>query len=132
MKVIARSRNLAISAQKLRLQASGMSGQRVENALQQLAVRSQKGAGMVFDTITSATANAENNNNLKRAALSIDEIRVDEASKLKRWRPRSRGMTAPIAHQRAHLKVVLSDQTPQLQTNNTVSKKAKPKREVKK
>lgn len=130
MKVIARSRNLAISAQKLRLQIDGVGGLRVETALQQLAVRSQKGAGMVFDTISSATANAENNNNLKRATLFVDEIRVDEASKLKRWRPRSRGMTAPISHQRAHLKVVLSDQAPESKSVNT--KDTKSKREVKK
>ena len=77
MKVQARSRNLAISAQKLRLQVSGISGERVENVLQQLAMRSQKGAGMVFDTISSAAANAENNNNLKRATLTIEEIRVN-------------------------------------------------------
>ena len=130
MKVIARSRNLAISAQKLRLQIDGIGGQKVEAALQQLAVRSQKGAGMVFDTISSATANAENNNNLKKATLFIDEIRVDEGAKLKRWRPRSRGMTAPITHQRAHLKVVLSDQTPK--AKQTTAKDTKSKKEVKK
>lgn len=130
MKVIARSRNLSISAQKLRLQIDGVGGQRVETVLQQLAVRSQKGAGMVYETISSATANAENNNNLKRSTLFVDEIRVDEASKLKRWRPRSRGMTAPIAHQRAHLKVVLSDQVPESKPVNT--KDTKSKREVKK
>ena len=130
MKVQARSRNLALSAQKLRLQVSGVSGKRVENVLQQLAMRSQKGAGMVFDTISSAAANAENNNNLKRATLTIDEIRVDEASKLKRWRPRSRGMTAPISHQRAHLKVVLTDQAPE--PKDKITKKVNPKREVKK
>lgn len=130
MKVQARSRNLAISAQKLRLQVSGISGERVENVLQQLAMRSQKGAGMVFDTISSAAANAENNNNLKRATLTIEEIRVDEASKLKRWRPRSRGMTAPISHQRAHLKVVLTDQTMEPKNKNT--NEVKSKREVKK
>lgn len=130
MKVIAKSRNLAISAQKLRLQIDGVGGQRVENALAQLAVRSQKGAGMVFDTISSAAANAENNNNLKRSNLYIDEIRVDEAAKLKRWRPRSRGMTAPISHQRAHLKVVLSDEV--TESKSQVAKDTKSKQEVKK
>lgn len=130
MKVMARSRNLAISAQKLRLQTVGIRGQQVEIALQQLAVRTQKGAGMVFDTITSATANAQNNNNLKKTSLFVDEIRVDEAAKLKRWRPRSRGMTAPIAHQRSHLKVVLSDQVPE--SKSIKQEDAKSKKEVKK
>jgi len=130
MKVIARSRNLAISAQKLRLQINGISGQKVETALQQLAVRTQKGAGMVFDTISSASANAQNNNNLKKENLFIDEIRVDEGAKLKRWRPRSRGMTAPITHQRSHLKVVLSDQLPDIK--QVSAQDTKSKKEVKK
>ncbi len=124
MKVQAIGRNLQISAQKLRVSVNGLSGQSVTVAMQQLSVRPQKGAIMAFDVVKSAVANAENNNNVQKAQLIIDEIRVDQATKLKRWRPRSRGMTAPIEHQRAHLMVVLSDQP---KTENLKSKADKPK-----
>ncbi len=124
MKVQAVGRNLQISAQKLRVSVSGLSGQSVTVAMQQLSVRPQKGAIMAFDVVKSAVANAENNNNAQPSQLVIDEIRVDQATKLKRWRPRSRGMTAPIEHQRAHLMVVLSDQP---KPKNIKAKVDKPK-----
>lgn len=137
MKVQAVGRNLQISAQKLRLSIDGLSGQSVTVAMQQLSVRPQKGAIMAFDVVKSALANAENNNNAQSSQLIIDEIRVDQATKLKRWRPRSRGMTAPIEHQRAHLMVVLSDQPKPVSTkpkavSPKTSKAATKKTEVKK
>jgi len=110
MKTQARIRNLDISAQKLRLQTAGFTGGSVTSALTQLSVRPHKGAAMVFDAIKSAVANAEHNNNLQKSNLMIAEIRVDQGAKLKRWRPRSRGMAAPIIHPKAHLTVVLSEQ----------------------
>ncbi|MCX6805479.1 MAG: 50S ribosomal protein L22 [Candidatus Saccharibacteria bacterium] len=110
MKVQAKARNLSISAQKLRLSANGLRGSSVQDALQHLASRPQKGSAMVFDALRSAIANAEHNNSLKSAQLTIDEIRVDQGAKLKRWRPRSKGMTAPIVHPKAHLTIVLTDQ----------------------
>lgn len=109
MKVQAQARNLHISAQKLRLSINGLRGQTSLNAMQYLSAQPQKGAVMAFDVVKSAVANAEHNHNALRTKLVIDEVRVDQATKLKRWRPRSRGMTAPIEHQRAHLTVVLSD-----------------------
>jgi large subunit ribosomal protein L22 len=108
MKVLAKARNLNISAQKLRLSINGLRGSDVKVAMQSLAVQPQKGAGMVFDAIHSAVANAENNYNLKSNQLIIDEIKVDQGGKLKRWRPRSKGMTSPIMHPKAHLTVILS------------------------
>ncbi len=134
MRVHAIGRNLKISAQKLRVSIDGMSGQSVNVALQQLAAKPQKGATMAFDVLKSASANATNNNSANITQLVIDEIRVDQATKLKRWRPRSRGMTAPIEHQRAHLTIVVSDQPnskTKLDKNNTNNKSAS-KTEVKK
>ncbi|MEI8073007.1 MAG: 50S ribosomal protein L22 [Candidatus Saccharibacteria bacterium] len=109
MKVLAKSRNLSISAQKLRLSINGLRGVDVRSAMQSLAAQPKKGSGMVFDTIHSAVANAEHNYNLKSNQLIIDEIKVDQGGKLKRWRPRSKGMTSPIIHPQAHLTVVLSE-----------------------
>lgn len=110
MKVRAVSRELKISAQKLRLVVDLVRGNRVQTAMEQLSVMPQKGARMVYGAIHSAVANAEHNYNLARTNLVIDEIRVDQGSHYKRMRPRARGRGAQIIHPMAHLTVVLDDQ----------------------
>lgn len=111
MKALAIARNLPISAQKLRLSTTGLKGLSVQASLEQLAAQPQKGSGMVFETIKSARANAEHNFSLKAATLVIDEIRVDQGPQLKRWRPRSKGMTAAIMHPKAHITVILTERS---------------------
>ncbi len=128
MRVQAKSRNLTISAQKLRLCTAGLRGMSVDLAMQQLAVTPKKGSIMVFDALKSASANAVNNNKLNKSELVIEEIKVDQAGKLKRWRPRSRGMASPIEHPKAHLTVVVGNEA----INKPAKSDKKPKKEVKK
>ncbi len=109
MKVTAKARGLKISARKLRNSADLIRNARVIEAEQLLAATPKKGAVMVADALKSAVANAENNHNLRKSGLRIAEIRVDEGSARKTWRPRSRGMAHPILHRSAHLTVVVSD-----------------------
>ena len=110
MKTQAHIKYLKISARKLRLSADTIRGDRVPEAEQKLASMSQKGASFVADGLKSAVANAENNHNARKSTLRIAEIKVDEGPKLKRWRPRSRCMAAPILHRMAHLTVILTDE----------------------
>ena len=109
MKVSANIKYLRISAQKLRLSADLVRGQRALSAQEQLQVMPQKSAKMIAAALKSAIANAENNFSLNPASLTIGQINVDGATKLKRGRPRSRGMTHPISHPMAHLKIILDD-----------------------
>lgn len=134
MKVSASARNLDISAQKLRLNITGLRGLSVQASLEQLASQPQKGAGMVFETIKSARANATHNFNLNPSTLIIDEIRVDQGPQLKRWRPRSKGMTAAIAHPKAHVMVILTERVadkPATSDKKTRTAKTTKKAEVK-
>lgn len=110
MKTQAHIKYLKISARKLRLSADTVRGARVAQAEQLLAAQPQKGAVLVAAALKSAVANAENNHNARKSALRIAEIKVDEGPKLKRWRPRSRGMTASILHRMAHLTVTVTDE----------------------
>lgn len=110
MKVQAVSRELKISAQKLRLVADVVRGKQANRALEELVVMPHKGARMVYDTVHSAMASAEHNYNLTRASLTIDEIRVDQGAHYKRFRPRARGRASQVIHPMAHLTVVLNDQ----------------------
>ena len=109
MKVVAKSRYLKVSAQKLRLSADVVRGQRALDARNSLRAMNQKTAGFVAEALAIVTANAENNHNLNANTMTISEIRVDEGPKLKRARPRSKGMSAPILHPMSHLTIVLDD-----------------------
>lgn len=109
MKVAAKSRYLKISPQKLRQAAALARNQQAGEAMDVLRVTNKKAAGIVYETLKSAMANAENNHNLNSRNLTVDEIRVDTGPKLKRYRPRSRGMAHKIIHPMSHLTVILDD-----------------------
>lgn len=107
MKVAANIKYLKISAQKLRLGADMVRGQRAIDAQELLGSMPQKSARLVASAIKSAVANAENNYSLNSASLVISEIRVDQGPRLKRGMPRAKGAYGRIEHPMAHLKVVL-------------------------
>lgn len=113
MKVVAKAKYLKTSAQKLRLSADLVRGQKVNDALAVLKVTNKKTAGFVYEAIKSAASNAENNHNLNRNSLVIDKISVDQGPRLNRVRPRSRGMAHSIIHPMAHITVVLDEETKQ-------------------
>jgi large subunit ribosomal protein L22 len=110
MKAQANIKYLKISARKLRLSADLVRGLRVAQAEQVLAATPTKGATMVAEALKSVVANAENNQNARKSTLIIAEIKVNEGPTLKRFRPRSRGMAAPILHRMSHLQVVVTDE----------------------
>lgn len=130
MKVQAKAKYLKISAQKLRLAADLVRDMDVVAAQSLLVNTNKKAAGLVNDTIKSAVANAENNLNLSRKKLTIDEIRVDEGPSLKRFRPRARGSAGRIEHKMAHLTVILDDK-PITQTTKTSKQPALTPKEAK-
>ncbi len=131
MKTRAVAKYLKISPAKLRLSADLVRGRRIVEAENILAATPKKGAVMVSEALKSAVANAENNHNLRKAALSVAEIRVDEGPKLKRYRPRSRGSAAPVWHRMAHLTVVVSDDVTDKKPVGVTKSGAKPTKDTK-
>ena len=124
MKVAANIKYLKISAQKLRLGADMVRGQRAVEAQELLSNMPQKSARMVAQAIKSAVANAENNYNLTGSNLVISEIKVDQGPRLKRGMPRAKGAYGRIEHPMAHLKVVLDSGDEQAKP----AEKAEPKK----
>ncbi|QQS26595.1 50S ribosomal protein L22 [bacterium] len=110
MKTQASIKYLKISARKLRLAADLVRDMPVAQAEQVLSATPKKAAVMVAEALKSAVANAENNHNARKSTLRIAEIKVDEGPTLKRFRPRSRGMAAPILHRMSHLTIVVTDE----------------------
>ena len=109
MKVHAITRNVRMSAQKVREVVRQIQGM---NALQAVAVLSavpRKSARIVEKTLKSAIANAENNNNMKPEGLIVREAVAGQARSLKRFVAKARGSAGPILKRSCHVKIVVSD-----------------------
>ncbi len=110
MEVKAVQKNTGLPASKVRPLADMIRGKQVEQALALLRFTPTPKAKVVAKVVKSAAANAENNFQMDPAELKIVRITVDEATSLRRYRPRSRGRVSPIRKQSSHITVVVADQ----------------------
>ena len=110
MEVQAITRNVRMSAQKMREVVRQVQGLPALQAQAVLAVVPRKGARFVAKTLKSAIANAENNNGLKPETLRIKEAVAGTAATIRRFTPKARGSAGPILKRSCHIKTVLSDQ----------------------
>jgi large subunit ribosomal protein L22 len=62
-----------------------------------------------LQTLKSAIANAENNNNLRPDKLVVQEAVVGEGATLKRFTPRARGSASPIRKRTSHIRIIVTD-----------------------
>jgi large subunit ribosomal protein L22 len=109
MEVQAITKNVRMSAQKMREVVRQIQGLPAAHAVAALAVTPRKGARLVAKTLKSAIANAENNNNLDPATLIVKEAVAGTATSFKRMIPKARGSAGPIVKRNCHIKIVLSD-----------------------
>jgi len=109
MEVHAITKNVRMSAQKMREVVRQIQGLPAAHAVAALAVTPRKGARLVAKTLKSAIANAENNNNLDPATLIVKEAVAGTATSFKRMIPKARGSAGPIVKRNCHIKIVLSD-----------------------
>ncbi|MGA2864268.1 MAG: uL22 family ribosomal protein [Verrucomicrobiota bacterium] len=116
MKVQAISRNVRMSAQKMREVVRQIQGLPAARAQAVLAVVPRKGARVVAKTLKSALANAEDLKTHKPEynALKTDRLRVQEAvaqnaTTTRTFTPKARGSAGPILKRRCHVKITLSD-----------------------
>jgi large subunit ribosomal protein L22 len=110
MQARARQQYIRSSPRKMRIVADVVRGKNVQEALAQLHFMPQKAARPIERTIQSAVANLLDQNQDERVdetALVVQQILVDEAPYLKRWRPVSRGRAHPILKRSSHLTVVV-------------------------
>ena len=110
MEVFAITKNIPMSAQKMREVVRQIQGLPALQAQSILAVVPRKGARYVAKTLKSAIANAENNNKLRPETLRIKEAVAGTATSLKRFTPKARGSAGPIIKRRCHIKITLSDE----------------------
>ena len=110
MEVFAITKNIPMSAQKMREVVRQIQGLPALQAQAVLAIVPRKGARVVAKTLKSAIANAENNNKLRPETLRIKEAVAGAATTLKRFQPKARGSAGPILKRRCHIKITLSDE----------------------
>ena len=109
MDVKAIAKEIRISPIKLRLVADLVRGKNTNEALDILNNYNSKSSRVIKKVVSSAVANATNNNNLDANKLYIKEIRVDMASTLNRRMPGSRGKIDKFFHRRSHVTVVVAE-----------------------
>ena len=109
MEVHATTRNVRMSAQKMREVVRQIQGMNALQAQAVLAVVPRKSARFVAKTLKSAIANAENNNGLKPEVLRIKEAVAQTATTLRRFTPKARGSAGPILKRNCHVRIVLSN-----------------------
>ena len=109
MQVHAITKNIRMSAQKMREVVRQIQGMNAVQAQAVLAVVPRKSARFVAKTLKSAIANAENNKGLKAEALRVKEALAQTATTMRRFTPKARGSAGPILKRNCHVKIVLSD-----------------------
>ena len=117
MQVQAITKNVRMSAQKMREVVRQIQGLSAAAAAAVLAVVPRKGARVVAKTLQSAVANAEDLKAHKEdfAGLKTENLRVlsavaGTATTVKRFTPKARGSAGPILKRNCHVKIVLSDE----------------------
>jgi large subunit ribosomal protein L22 len=110
MQVHAITKNIRMSAQKMREVVRQIQGLPAVQAQAILAVVPRKGARFVAKTLKSAIANAENNNKANIETLRIKEAVAQTATTLKRFTPKARGSAGPILKRNCHVKITLTDE----------------------
>ena len=117
MEVHAITKNVRMSAQKMREVVRQIQGLPAAHAQAVLAVVPRKGARFVAKTLKSAIANAEDlkehkkeYNGMRTDRLVVKEALAQTASTLRRFAPKARGSAGPIIKRRSHIRIVLSDE----------------------
>ena len=109
MEVRALSRNVRISPEKARHVSRLIQGKSAVEALAIVDLSPRKAAVLIGDTLRSAVANAENNNDVNRKALTVKAALVSPGPIIRRFRARARGSAGRIRKRTSHIEVILTD-----------------------
>lgn len=100
-------RHLRLSPRKVRRIASSIRGLHAAHAESLLEHTPHRAARPLIKLLRSAVANAEVLGVGEKATLLIKQIEVSQGRTLSRARPRSRGMSHPIARRSSHIILVV-------------------------
>lgn len=101
---------IRLSPQKCRLVAAQIRTKPVGRALEILEFSPKKAAKSVKKVLDSAIANAEHNEGANIDDLWVDQVMIDQAPMLKRFRPRAKGRGVSILKRNCHITLSVSDE----------------------
>lgn len=101
--VKAKTKNVQISPQKLRLVADVVRGMNAQKALDLLKFMNNKGAIFIRKTLATATANAKDLFAANSESLVINKLTVDDGIKYRRPRFGSRGRVSMLTKRRSNI-----------------------------
>ena len=109
MEVQAVTKYVRISPQKANEVACLIRGMSASAALDALKFMPRKAARILYKTLQSAVANAENNAHLDVDDLIVKSAEVGGGPRLKRHMAVARGSAHPLLKRTSHLRIVLAD-----------------------
>lgn len=119
-----------MAPRKVRACAELMKGLKINEARTQLLFSKRRAARPLLKLLNSYLDNLKKNLNFNQEKINnlyIKVIRVDEGSKLKRWRPVARGSAHPIQKKTSHITIVFEERkTPESQIQNSKPRRKAP------
>lgn len=109
MEARAIAKYIRISPLKVNFICNEIRGKNVDDALSILKFTPKRGAKVLEKVLNSAIANAENNFNLDRDNLIVMEAYANDGPRMKRFRPKAKGMAYPIVKRSSHIGVVVKE-----------------------
>jgi large subunit ribosomal protein L22 len=98
------------SPRKVRMVAAMIRGRKVEEALSILRFQQRKAAKMLSKVLSSAVANATENDKADADSLVVAKVNIDPGPVEKRWLARSMGRANRINRRTSHVTVVVEAQ----------------------
>lgn len=109
MEVRASVQRVRVSPRKARLVVDMVRGKKVNEAIEIMKFVPNKAAGDIEKLLRSVAANAENNYDLDPNDLWIKAIFADDASQMRRFKPKARGRVGKIIRRSTHITVVAEE-----------------------
>ena len=109
MEAKAIAKYVRISPLKVNFICNEIRGKQVDEALSILKFTPKRGARHLEKVLNSAIANAENNLSLDRDNLFVKEAYANEGPRMKRFRPKAKGMAYPIIKRSSHIGVTVEE-----------------------
>jgi large subunit ribosomal protein L22 len=109
MEVRASVQRVRVSPRKARLVVDLVRGKKLSEAIAMLRFVPNKAAEDIEKLLRSVSANAENNYDLDPEDLWVKAIYADDASQMRRFKPKSRGRVGKILRRSCHITVIAEE-----------------------
>ncbi|MCI9560240.1 50S ribosomal protein L22 [Clostridiaceae bacterium] len=98
-----------VSVQKACFVLDAIRGKDLETAIGIVTYNPRYASTLIKKLLESAAANAENNNNMDRSKLYVEECYANKGPTMKRVKPRAQGRAYRIEKRMSHITVVLNE-----------------------